>query len=165
MTSIYLAGAISNAEDGDGGSGWRIEAETQHPHVEFSNPLDKYDLPAGDVIVTESEDGVPRPEFLHGEYITDDDLVTGDKELLDGSDALLAREELVVSRGTPMEIHRAYTDGLPVAIWFEGDRDDLSPWMRHHSDFISDSLDACVAYLRGATAECHTTSSSPETQP
>ncbi|EMA47623.1 hypothetical protein [Halococcus saccharolyticus] len=162
MTTIYLAGPIENAVEGDGGSGWRIEAETQHPRADFKNPLDKYDASVDDVIVTESEDGIPLPEFARGCYITDADLVAGDKELIDESDALLAREELVVSRGTPMEVHRAYTDGMPVAIWFEGERDDLSPWMRDHADFISESLDACVAFLRGATADRHTTSSFSE---
>lgn len=149
-TRVYLAGAVQHVDDG--GKGWRnrLTAEYDDASIEFLNPLDKYDATVEDVIWVEPGDE-PHQDTVedYEEVITTVELVEGDKDLIDESDAVLLRYDDVQMWGSPMEMMYAFDRMRPVVVW-DG-RDDrtgrLSPWIHYHADFIGHSADEVMLYL------------------
>lgn len=118
---IYLAGPVQHADDG--GRGWRDRIKGEMPRGEWLDPLDKYDVPAGDVDVSPTE------------------IVESDKAMIDEADAVLARYAHVPSVGTAMEILHAYERDIPVFVWDDGDDSaSMSPWISHHATGYGTSL-------------------------
>lgn len=130
--TIYLAGPISACPDG---GAWREEVQSYFgDDYDFRDPLAKYDVPADDLMVVE---GVSDPDTPHTVGI--EEIVAGDKRLIDESDGLLVGYTDVQSVGTPMEVLYARERGLPVAIWVRDSTefDALSPWYRVHATAIT----------------------------
>lgn len=123
--AIYLAGPVQHAADG--GHGWRDHIKEDMPRAEWLDPLDKYDVPSGDVDV--------------GTDVSAEEIVESDKAMIDDADAVLARYAHVPSVGTPMEILYAYERDIPVFVWADGeDTADMSPWIIHHATGYGTSL-------------------------
>ena len=135
---VYLAGPVADVEDG--GHEWRdYITETFESRFDWLNPLDKYDVPAGDVVIV---DEGPTGD---GE-ITATELVTADREMVREADAVLVGWERAVSVGTPMEVMLAHESGTPIAVW-DADHEAHSPWWTYHADLISPSLTSCLDFL------------------
>lgn len=148
--NVYLAGPIQHADDG--GHGWRDRVIDDHRSLQYLNPLDFFDG-GEDKATILPEDVAEDYETEKGEFlITDEDLVEKDKRMVNEADALLIGfPEKVPAWGTPMEQGYAWENGMPtkpIAVW-HGDipNVELSPWIRYHATFASQSLLACVNYL------------------
>lgn len=130
--TIYMAGPVQHADDG--GHGWRNELQQSNLDAEWNNPLDKYDLSIDNVRWVKDESKIPDDTETATEYVTSQQIVDGDKELIDESDALMIHlEEMVPMWGTPMEMMYAFDRTMPIAV-SHGDF-EISPWLIHHADF------------------------------
>lgn len=150
---VYLAGPIQHADDG--GHGWRDDVIEATDEFEWLNPLDKHD--GGEAFATImperfAENYEPADDEL---VITDREIVEADKELIDTADAILIGfDEKVPAWGTPME--QAYVwdeardkSSIPVVVYHGPLPDDeLSPWLRYHSDYRVPELSAALNHLR-----------------
>lgn len=131
---VYLAGPVRN--DVDGGAVWRDDViEVYSDGVEFVNPLDKYNVPVEGLSVVGGDS-----EESNSDTVGVNEIVEGDKEMLEMCDAVLVGYSNVQSIGTPMEVMWAYERDYPVGIWIRDPQmnpEDLSPWYQYHADFIS----------------------------
>lgn len=140
--TIYLAGPVMNLDDG--GAGWREDViENYDDQFQFNNPLGKYNVPAESLTVVDGTSG----DSDHTVGV--DEIVTGDKELLRDSDAVLVGYEAVRSIGTPMEVMWAFERDYPVAIWIRDSTpiDELSPWFQYHATAMTNSLQMALSHL------------------
>lgn len=140
---LYLAGPVQHAADG--GHGWRDRIKgADMPRVEWLDPLDKYDVPAGDVEI--------------GTDVSPEQIVESDKAMIDDADVVLARYAHVPSVGTPMEILYAYERDIPVFVWVDADDTaGMSPWITHHSTGYGTDLRSVAEHARAEASR--------ETQP
>lgn len=139
---VYLAGPVANVPDG--GASWReIVTERFGDEIETRNPLDKYNVPAEELRISES------PHADRDGVVGYADIVESDLELLEESDAVLVGYEDVQSVGTPMEVRWAYERDYDVAIWIRDDTGihDLSPWYLHHASAVTTSLEMAIRHL------------------
>jgi len=128
--TVYLAGPVQ-AKD-DGGSSWRNTVKHQFSDgYEFRDPLDKYNVPVEDLTVVGTETDDPNA-------VSVGEIVEGDKDLLQQSDAVLVGYDCVRSIGTPMEVMWAYERDYPIAVWIRDETPviDMSPWYRYHADVL-----------------------------
>ena len=141
MSEIYLAGPIQHAEDG--GHGWRdrVKEEFDHPDIEWSDPLDKYDGPAEGVVIHNGDP--PEDVAPDADLVSVSELVESDKEMVARADGVLVGWDDVPSAGTPMEVMFAHANWKPVAIWYRGEA-GISPWMEYHSTSVADDLSEAV---------------------
>jgi len=111
MVTVYLAGPIKHVSDD--GVQWREQFVAEYD-VDVLNPLDEYN--------TEYESVSPST------------IVNNDLAMIDKADCLIVNWKLVPTAGTPMEIFYANREcDIPVYVVFDGDDEDLSPWVQHHS--------------------------------
>lgn len=153
---IYLAGPILFAENG--GRGWRDRVTEDWPdQFGYINPLDVFDG-SEDVATVLPKDELEEYDADPDEAtISDEELVETDKALVREADALLIGfPERCASWGTPQEQAEVWGSNAfgdvqptkPVAT-YHGDQamEDLSPWLRYHSTFLSADLGECMNYL------------------
>lgn len=115
MATIYLTGAVS---DWDDPFRWHDEMEDEWPDHEFVNPYTLNDFELGDEEVYERPHEVVEPAL----------------DAVEDSDGLLVRwDDDAFLVGTAMEIKHAFDHDVPVVIWYDGWRDNLSPWLLHTS--------------------------------
>lgn len=131
---VYLAGPVRN--DVDGGAVWRDDViDAYSDGVEFVNPLDKYNVPVEGLSVVDGDSKESNPDT-----VGINEIVEGDKEMLEMCNAVLVGYSNVQSIGTPMEVMWAYERDYPIGIWIRDPQthpEDLSPWYQYHADFIS----------------------------
>lgn len=146
---VYLAGPVAALDDG--GASWRERVtERFGDEIETRNPLDKYNVPAEELRVSES------PHADREGVVGYSELVESDLELLEESDAVLVGYEDVQSIGTPMEVRWAVERDYDVAIWIRDDTavHDLSPWYLHHASAVTNALPLAIGHLsRGLEVE------------
>lgn len=156
---VYLAGPIQHADDG--GHGWRDRVINNHQNFQYLNPLDFFDG-GEDKATILPEDVAEDYETDKEEFvITDEELVEKDKRMVHEADALLIGfPEKVPAWGTPMEQAEVWNTNdsggaypsKPVVVWHgEIDEVNLSPWIRYHDTFRSNSLAECVEYIEAVT--------------
>lgn len=115
MTSIYLTGAVS---DWDDPFRWHDELSEEWPDYEFINPYTLNEFELGDDEIYEQPEAVVEPAL----------------DAVESSDGMLVRwDDDAFLVGTVMEMRHAYVNDVPVAIWYDGWRDNLSPWLLYHS--------------------------------
>lgn len=155
--SVYLAGPVMSPDDG--GHGWRSHLEAEYGHINWLNPLAKYDGNATDVVwgidpdTTTVSDG---QEFVHV-----DEIVETDKAMIDDADAVLVGWQRCPSVGTPMEILYAYQQGLPIVVWHDPDTaaagapdtGELSPWLTYHATEVVGQAATAVATVDNLAGE------------
>lgn len=100
---VYLAGPVQHADDN--GNGWRDYLMANSDDFDWQNPLDEYEVQLDDVRMVEE---YPRAGDNDVTYITFEDLVASDKEMVDEADAMLVGWGRVPSVGTPMEMMYAH---------------------------------------------------------
>jgi hypothetical protein len=112
MVQIYLTGAVSSFDDP---FVWHDElAESDEYGHDFVNPYTLNDFELGDQGIYK------RPEMV----------VNPALEAVEQSDGLLVHwDDDAFLVGSSMEIKHAYEHDVPVVIWYDGYRDNLSPWL------------------------------------
>ena len=148
--SVYLAGSVQHSEDG--GHGWRDDLATRFPGVDWVNPLDKYDVNVDNVrIVSDGEEILPEDSRWEtgDQVVRVSRLVRDDKAMIDASEAVFRRyDDGVPAEGSAQETIYAAENGKTVVTHLAnvtGDRP--SAWVEHHSDYMSESLAECIAFL------------------
>lgn len=125
---IYLAGAITDARDGEHGNKWRRAIQEMYTGVEWINPLD-YESPT--------------QEYTGKDYMLE--IVECDLALIEECDAILMFVEPdVMQWGTPQEQFFANGINTPVVVWYKGDPADLSAWCHVHGNNIVPSMEQAV---------------------
>lgn len=115
MATIYLTGAVS---DWDDPFQWHDELQEEWPDQEFVNPYTLNDFELGDEEVYERPHEVVEPAL----------------DAVESADGLLVRwDDDAFLVGTAMEMKHAFEHDVPVVIWYDGWRDNLSPWLLHTS--------------------------------
>lgn len=128
---IYLTGAVS---DWDDPFAWHDElaGSDEWSDHEFVNPYTLNDFDLGDEDVYERPDEVVEPAL---EAVRDSDgmLVHWD------DDAFLV--------GTAVEMWTAYQEDIPIVVWYDGYRDNLSPWLLYMIRGSWSEKEKCVRVL------------------
>lgn len=115
MAQIYLTGAVTDWNDP---FEWHKSIREDWPDHEFINPYNLNDFELGDDEIYERPHEVVEPAL----------------EAVESADGLLVRwDDDAFLVGTSMEILWAWYHGVPVVIWYDGWRDNLSPWLLHTS--------------------------------
>lgn len=115
MAQIYLTGAVT---DWDNPFEWHDELREEWPDQDFINPYDLNDFELGDDEVYERPNEIIEPAL----------------DAVESADGLLVKwDDDAFLVGTSMEIRHAYQNDVPVVIWYDGWRDDLSPWLLYHT--------------------------------
>lgn len=141
--TIYLAGPVAHAPDG--GAEWREDLIDRFgDRYEFRNPLERFNVPADDLTVVP---GVSNPD--NPETVGVDEIVEGDKQLLDESDGVLVGYTDVRSDGSSMEVMWAREREYPVALWVRDDTDfeALSPWYRYHATEVTEEPEMGLRHI------------------
>lgn len=127
---VYLAGPIQHAQDR--GKGWRARVKDKYDHIEWVDPIDKYDgsSPANEDMAAEWED---------------ERIVAEDKALIDDCDGIMIHYEKVPSWGTPREHEYAVENGLPVFV--QTTEDDPSPWLTADAECVFERFEDVVASI------------------
>lgn len=137
MATIYLTGIVS---DWDDPFQWHDELEESEEwgNHEFVNPYTLNNFELGD------EDIYDRPH----------EVVEPALEAVEDSDGVLVRwDDDVFLAGTAMEIKHAWDNGVPVVIWYDGWRDNLSPWLLHMTNANFEERDKAIMVLLGLTGD------------
>lgn len=130
MTQIYLTGAVSSFDDP---FQWHDELMASDDWgCTFVNPYECNDFELGDDEVYEHPEKVVEPAL----------------EALRASDGLLVRwDDDAFLVGTAMEIKEAFDNDIPVVIWYDGWRDNLSPWLLHMTRGTFEDRDKALKVL------------------
>jgi hypothetical protein len=129
MSQIYLTGAVS---DWDEPFQWHDDVSESWSDHDFVNPYELNEFEVGDEEVYDRPHEVVEPA-LGAVETSDGMLVRWD------DDAFLV--------GTAMEIKHAYDRGTPVVIWYDGWRDNLSPWLLNASLGVFEDRDKSFKVL------------------
>jgi len=115
MTQIYLTGAVSDFDDP---FAWHDELQEsdEWDDVTFVNPYTLNEFELGDDAIYEEPEKVVQPA-LNSVQESDGLLVYWD------DNAFLV--------GTAMEMKEAFDNNIPIVIWYDGWKDNLSPWLLH----------------------------------
>jgi len=133
MAQLYLTGAVS---DWDDPFQWHDELVEEYPDHEFINPYTLNDFDLGDDEVYERPAEVVEPAL----------------DAVESADGLLVRwDDDAFLVGSAMEMKHAFEHDVPVVIWYDGWRDNLSPWLLHTSrgnfDTREKSLKVLLAFV------------------
>lgn len=121
---VYLAGPIFGCNDEEC-KGWRQQLKSDFPEIDWVDPMER--------------------DFRGKESISVEQIIEGDKEAIDGCEAMIANV-LQPSAGTAMEILYAHSQGIPVVV-IDGSGGRISPWIIYHASCVSQTI-------RGAVEHC-----------
>lgn len=132
MVQIYLTGAVSSFDDP---FVWHDElAESDEYGHDFVNPYTLNDFELGDEAIYK------RPEMV----------VNPALEAVEASDGMLVHwDDDAFLVGSSMEIKHAYEHDVPVVIWYDGYRDNLSPWLLEMSRGNFENKEKALQVLLG----------------
>jgi hypothetical protein len=113
--SIYLTGAVTDWDDPFQWHDELADADEWSNH-DFINPYTLNPFELGDEGVYEKPDQVVNPAL--------EEVGTADGMLVHwDDDAFLV--------GTAMEMKHAFDNSVPIVVWYDGWKDNLSPWILH----------------------------------
>ncbi len=137
MAKIYLSGAVSNFDDPFEWHDELAESGEWDDH-EFVNPYTLNDFELGDEAVYEHPEEVVEPAL----------------EAVRESDGLLVHwDDDAFLVGTAIEMWTAYQEGIPIVVWYDGYRDDLSPWILYMIRGDWEHKETCLRVLLGFIGE------------
>lgn len=135
MAKIYLTGAVS---DWDDPFAWHDELAAENPRHEFVNPYTLNDFELGD------EEVYKRPH----------EVIDPAEDAIEESDGVLVRwDDDAFLVGSTMEVKHADDHDVPVVIWYDGWRDNLSPWLLGKSKGLFDSREKALTVLLAFTGD------------
>lgn len=132
MTTIYLTGAVSDFDDP---FAWHDElAESDEYDHDFINPYTLNPYEFGDDEVYDNPEKIVKPAL----------------DAVSESDGMLVRwDDDAFLVGSTMEIKHAHEQDVPVVIWYDGYRENLSPWLLHTSKGNFESKERALDVLLG----------------
>lgn len=133
MSEIYLTGAVTDFDDP---FAWHDElaASDEYDSHDFVNPYTLNSFELGDAEIYERPEEVVEPAL----------------DKVEECDGMLVRwDDDAFLVGTSMEIKHAFEHSVPVVIWYDGYRDDLSPWLLHMSKGDFESKEKALNVLLG----------------
>lgn len=129
---IYLAGAITFADDGEHGNAWRTFIQNTYTGINWINPLD-----------------YEHPDSEYGTF-SDAVIVERDLDLIDTCDGILMEVKTDIHQwGTPQEQFYAHGTNVPVVLIYDGDPADMSPWCRFHGNAVESNIENAIETLYG----------------
>ena len=135
MAQLYLTGAVS---DWDKPFAWHDELVEEYPDHEFVNPYELNDFDLGEEEVYDRPDEVVEPALA----------------AVESADGLLVRwDDDAFLVGSAMEIKHAFDHDVPVVLWYDGWRDNLSPWLLHTSRGNFDTREKALKVLLAFVGE------------
>lgn len=135
MAQIYLTGAVSDWDDPFEWHDELADSDEWGEH-EFVNPYTLNEFELGDDAIYEYPEKVVGPA----------------EDAVESADGLLVRwEDDVFLVGTAMEIKHAHDHGVPVVLWYEGWKDNLSPWLLDKTRGHFEGRDKAMKVLLGFT--------------
>ena len=133
MSNIYLTGAVTNFDDPFEWQDSLAESDTYSDHT-FINPYTLNSFELGDDEIYERPDEIVEPAL---------------DEVADCDGMLVRWDDDAFLVGTSMEIKHAFDNDVPVVIWYDGYRDNLSPWLLHMSKGDFESKEKALDVLLG----------------
>ena len=130
MSVIYLAGPINGCTDPEARD-WRTDIAKRLPEHTILSPMVR--------------------DYHGHEYLSADEIVSGDKADIDSCDILIAYCPKP-SVGTSMEVLYAWERRHHVIVWAPSGHPTMSPWLRYHAHTICVSLDSTTAAARMAAS-------------
>ena len=161
MAQIYLTGAVS---DWDDPFQWHDELqESEEFDHDFVNPYTLNDFELGDDGIYDTPERVVEPALDAVEdsdgmlvrwddeiYDRPDEIVEPALDAVESSDGLLVRwDDDAFLVGTSMEMKHAFDNDVPIIIWYDGYRDNLSPWLLHMSKGNFETKEKALRVLLG----------------
>lgn len=143
---VYMAGPVQYAEDP---GGWREKLPLTYEEFEWINPLNKYNTVENVHVECMEMEPAAREMAQCGdiEVVKAEEIVRSDIEMIEASDALLARLDGTATVGTPMEVRIAYAElDIPVVVWRTNN--EPAAWSWSHSDAVRTTRGEAVAALR-----------------
>lgn len=128
---IYLTGAVS---DWDDPFAWHDELaeDDEFDEHEFINPYTLNDFDLGDDEIYERPNEVVEPAL----------------QAVRDSDGMLVRwDDDAFLVGTAMEMKEAYEHDIPIVVWYDGYRDNLSPWILYTTKGTWEEKDTALRVL------------------
>lgn len=117
MSKIYLTGAVSDWSDPFAWHDELAESDEWSEH-EFVNPYTLNPFELGDGEIYDRPEAVVKPAL----------------DAVQDSDGLLVYwDDDVFLAGTCMEMKEAFDNDTPIVVWYDGWKDNLSPWVLHTS--------------------------------
>jgi len=116
MVTLYLTGAISS--DRDDPFKWHDDliGDDMYTHIDFINPYTLNDFELGDADIYDRPHEIVNPAL----------------DAIESADGMLVRwDDDAFLVGTAMEMKHAFDHDVPIVVWYEGWRDNLSPWILH----------------------------------
>lgn len=113
--SIYLTGAVTDFDDPFQWHDSLSESDEWRKH-DFINPYTLNPFELGDEGVYEHPDKVVNPAL---------------EEVAQADGMLVHWDDDAFLVGTAMEMKHAFDNGVPIVVWYEGWKDNLSPWILH----------------------------------
>jgi hypothetical protein len=143
MAKIYLTGAVS---DWDDPFAWHDELVDEWPNHEFVNPYTLNDFELGDEEIYERPHEVVEPAL----------------EAVEDCDGMLVRwDDDAFLVGSSMEMKHAFEHDLPIVVWYDGYRDNLSPWILHTTrgnfEDLDKSMKVMLSFVEGTDSFNFTT--------
>ena len=132
MAKIYLTGVVSSFNDP---FQWHDELqESEEFDHTFINPYTLNDFELGDDEIYDRPDEIVEPAL----------------DAVESSDGLLVRwDDDAFLVGTSMEMKHAFDNDVPIIIWYDGYRDNLSPWLLHMSKGNFETKEKALRVLLG----------------
>lgn len=129
MADIYLTGAVS---DWDDPFQWHDELVEEWPEHDFINPYTLNDFELGSDEVYERPNEVVEPAL----------------DAVEEADGMIVRwDDDAFLVGSAMEMLWGWMHDVPIVIWYDGWRDNLSPWLLHTSRGNFEDLEKCVKVI------------------
>jgi hypothetical protein len=133
MAKIYLTGVVSSFDDPFEWHDELQDSDEWGDHT-FVNPYTLNDFDLGDEAIYDRPDEVVEPAL----------------DAVEDSDGMLVRwDDDAFLVGTSMEIKHAFENGVPIVIWYDGYRDNLSPWLLHTSKGNFETKEKALQVLLG----------------
>lgn len=113
--SVYLTGAVTDWDDPFAWHDSLAESDEWGEH-DFINPYTLNEFELGDEGVYEHPDKVVNPAL---------------EEVAQADGMLVHWDDDAFLVGTAMEMKHAFDNDVPIVVWYEGWKDNLSPWILH----------------------------------
>jgi len=134
MAQIYLTGVVT---DWDNPHEWHDDIRDEWPDHEFINGYEQNDFDYGDEDVYDRPSEVTEPAL----------------DAVESADGILCKwDDDAQLVGSAMEIKHAAERGIPVVIWYDGWRDNLTPWLLDNSRGVIDDRAKAMKVMLSFTA-------------
>ena len=133
MARIYLTGALSECKNPFEWQDSLQESDKWDGH-DFLNPYNLNEFSLGSEEVYKNPEGIVEPAL---------------EEVADCDGLLVKWNDDAFLVGTVMELMEAYRHDVPAVIWYDGYKDNLSPWLSYHTRGSFEEKEKALQVLLG----------------